>query len=66
MDSLKAKVYQYFREHPRATGRLDHKKVAADLGLDYDARVLYLYKLAHDFKADLKSSLGLKGLNWHH
>jgi len=66
LDSLKSKVYQYFREHPRATGRLDHKKVAADLGLDYDAEKLYLYKLAHDFRSDLQNSQGLKGLNWHH
>jgi hypothetical protein len=66
MDSLKAKVYQYFREHPRATGRLDHKKVAFDLGLDYDTEKLYLYRLAHDFRSDLKSGQGLKGLDWHH
>jgi len=66
MDSLKARAYQYFREHPRATGRLDHKKVAHELGLDYDTEKQYLYNLAHDFKANLKSSQGLKGLNRHH
>lgn len=66
MDSLKSRAYRYFREHPRASGRLDHKKVAADLGLDYKAHKQYLWKLARDFRTDLKSGQGLKGLNWHH
>lgn len=62
--TIRQQVFQYLKEHP-FQNRVNHKKLAKDLGLDYEYYKQYLWQLAKEYKTDYSKQQGLKGLNWH-
>ena len=63
-DTLRQRVFDYLKAHP-FTKRLNHKKLAKDLCLDYEHFKHYLWELAYEWKTHYENRQGLKGLNWH-
>jgi hypothetical protein len=64
-DTLKAKAYEWLRQHldERHKGKII--KLASFLGIDYKTNKLYLWQISSDFKTDVRNRQGLKPPNWH-
>ncbi len=59
-EPLLNRVFQWFREHPTVKGRGKLRKLALDLGLDYQQNRKYLWKLSSQWKTDLRNERGSK------
>ena len=59
-ETLLNRVFQWFREHPNVKGRGKLRKLAYDLGLDYQKNKNYLWKLSSQWKTDLRNERGSK------
>jgi hypothetical protein len=64
--SIRDRVYEYLKGNQSSVFRIDHRKMAEALGLDYEAERGYLHNLAREWGNSLQNSQGLKGLNSHH
>jgi hypothetical protein len=59
-EPLLNRVFQWFKEHPNVKGRGKLRKLALDLGLDYQKNRKYLWKLSSQWKTDLRNEQGSK------
>ncbi|MGD0494703.1 MAG: hypothetical protein ABSB28_01525 [Candidatus Bathyarchaeia archaeon] len=64
-DTLKAKAYEWLRQHLHEKPRGKIVKLASFLGIDYKANKQYLWQISSDFKTDVRNRQGLKPPNWH-
>jgi hypothetical protein len=54
------RVFQWLREHPNVKGRGKLRKLAFDLGLDYQKNKKYLWKLSSQWQTNLRNERGSK------
>lgn len=64
-DTLKARAFEWLRQHLREKRRGKIIKLASFLGIDYEDNKLYLWKISSDFKTDVRNRQGLKRPSWH-
>jgi hypothetical protein len=60
IEPLLNRVFQWLREHPNVKGRGKLRKLAFDLGLDYQQNKKYLWKLSSQWQTDLRNERGSK------
>lgn len=64
-DTLKAKAYEWLRQHLHERRKGKIIKLASFLGIDYKANKQYLWQISSDFKTDVRNRQGLKPPSFH-
>ena len=63
-DTIRQLVFDYLKNHPFQE-RVNHKRMAKDLGLPYERYKGCFYQLSHQYKTDYAKQQGLKGFKFH-
>jgi len=63
--SIKQKVREYLASHPTSKHIFDHKKMAFELGLDYQKHKHYLWNVVSEMQPNLKNGRGSNCQNFH-
>lgn len=64
-DSVKAKAFEWLKQHLHEKRKGKIIKLASFLGKDYETNKLYLWQISSQFKTDVRFRQGLNCPSWH-